>query len=168
MIANARLGGGRPTSEWPACPHGKSRCPTRDAANTSSTSMSRGTHGMLSKLSVTDARQRSRTAWNTLVTASYLGYVGKFFSTESAPLKLLTMYSLVLNAAWRLHIVRGKHIVAASSTIGSGMLLAYWCSIAVAGPEVVYGSNRTRSFDNYDAFDDFMLHFFFPFEAIAD
>ena len=45
------------------------------------------------------------------------------------------------------------------------MLLAYWCSIAVAGPEVVYGSNRTRSLDSYDAFDDVMLHLFFPFEA---
>lgn len=47
------------------------------------------------------------------------------------------------------------------------MLFAYWCTIIASGPEVVYGSNQTRSSDNYDAFDDFMLHFFFPFEAFV-
>ena len=105
--------------------------------------------------------------WNTLVTASYLGYVGKFFSTTEAPLQLLTLYSLVLNASWRLNFTDGVNITAAASTLGLGMLIAYWVVVGFGGPDLIYGFNKTTEIVNYDAFDDFMLHLFFPFEAFV-
>lgn len=109
--------------------------------------------------------RRSVAVWNTLVSACYLGYVGKFFSTTAAPLRLLTMYSLVLNATWRLNITTGRHIVAAASTLGLGMLIAYWFGAAMGGPEFLYGNDQMDEIENYDIFDDLMLHLLFPLEA---
>lgn len=118
---------------------------------------------------VTGDKQRERVVavWNTIVSASYLGYVGKFFSTTAAPLRLLTMYSLVLNAAWRLNIADGVHITAAASTIGLSMLIAYWALVVLGGPDIIYGFNETTDIVNYDVFDDLMLHLFFPLEAFV-
>lgn len=111
--------------------------------------------------------RRSVAVWNTLVSACYLGYVGKFFSTTAAPLRLLTMYSLVLNATWRLNITTGKHMIAAASTLGLGMLIAYWFGAAMGGPEFLYGKNQMNEIENYDVFDDLMLHLLFPLEAFV-
>lgn len=102
--------------------------------------------------------------WALLVVANYLGYVGKLFAATEAPLQKLTLYSLGLNGAWRLGLVHNRRLVAASATLGVGMLVAYAIALGIHGVDGMYGN---QSWEGFDALDDVMVHLLFPLEAFV-
>ena len=43
--------------------------------------------------------------------------------------------------------------------------MAYWLGAFLGGAEFLYGKNQMDEIENYDIFDDLMLHLLFPLEA---
>jgi len=105
-----------------------------------------------------------RDVWDAVLIGAYIGYLGKAYSSSCAPISKYTFFSLTLNCAWRIGLIKSRVVIAAASTIAITLLFAFWTILIICGTDGIYENLNANS--TFDHFDDVMLHFIFPVEAV--